>query len=492
MSPPRSIGRRIADGALWMVGFKFADRLIGLASTLVLARLLTPADFGVVAMATAFIALLELATWFSFDLALIQNQGATREHYDSAWTMNILTAISIGAVMVLASTSVAEFYRTPAVATILNVLAIGIVAQGAENIGTVAFRKELDLRKEFVFLFAKRLIAVAIAISLALAWRSYWALVAGMVMGRVVGMVLSYLVHPYRPRFGLARARELIAFSKWIWLNGAINFVNLRAADFFIGRISGPKALGIYSIGYEVANLPTSEIAAPLSRAVFPGYALVAHDPDASRRTFLSVFGVLALAVFPIGLGISATAAPIVRVILGESWIAAVRIIELVALAGALGALASNASYVCLAAGRPRQITALVALHAVALLPALGWLVPERGAEGAAMAILCASAVSTPAGLATAARVAGVPLWSMVGALTRPLVAAIAMYAAVKYLATHVGGHGIGTLLVLVGAGAAIYLCVLLLLWQLASRPDGAENIVLQRFGLAVGKQPDF
>ena len=104
-------------------------------------------------------------------------------------------------------------------------------------------------------------------------------------------------------------------------------------------------------------------MAAPLSRAVFPGYALVAHDADAIRRTFLGVFGVLALASVPAGLGISAIAGPIVGVLLGDAWESAIPIIELVAISGVLVALASNASYVCLAAGRPRRITALIALN---------------------------------------------------------------------------------------------------------------------------------
>lgn len=484
MTAAQTIGRRIADGALWMVGFKLADRFIGLLSTLVLARLLTPADFGIVAMATAFIALLELATWFSFDLALIQNQQASRAHYDSAWTMNAIVALSMGAIMVLAAPYVASFYRTPPVAPILQVLAVGILAQGLENVGTVAFRKELNLRKEFAFLFTKRMIAVTIGIALAIALRSYWALVAGMVAGRVAGVALSYVIHPYRPRFDLSRSRELMGFSKWIWLNGALNFVNFRAADFFIGRMSGPGALGAYSLGYEIANLPTSEMAAPLSRAVFPGYALVANDAGAIRRTFIGVFGVLALVAVPAGLGIAAIADPIVNVLLGEAWRAAVPIIELVAVAGVLVALASNASYVCLAAGQPRRITALIALHTAVLLPALAVLVPAQGAIGAAWAIVGAASLSTPVALATAAQVAGIRAGAMLATMARPAIAGVVMYFLVKHAAGYVGAQGIFALLALVGLGAASYAGVLATLWLVQGRPDGAESAVLSRLGL--------
>jgi O-antigen/teichoic acid export membrane protein len=482
----RSIGRRIADGAIWMVGFRMADRLLGLVSTLVLARLLTPADFGLVAMATAFIAMLELATAFSFDVALIQNRNATRQHYDSAWTMNVLLGIGMGAVIFAAAPFVAAFYRTVEVAGILQLLTLGIVAQGAENIGTVAFRKELDLRREFIFLFTKRLLAVVVALSLAFAWRSYWALVAGMVVGRVAGALFSYMIHPYRPRPDISRVRELVRFSKWIWLNSALNFVNLRAADFFIGRIAGARALGTYSLGYEIANLPTSEMAAPLSRAVFPGYALVSGDAEAMRSTFRSTVGVLALAAVPAGLGISATALQIVTVVLGDAWLDAVPVMELVAIAGIFVALASNASYVCLAVGRPRLITLLVALHSIVLLPALGLLVPSHGAIGAAIAVFGAAAVWTPAALATAARVAGLDVVDAAGVLVRPLIAGAAMYFAVRQVGALFASPGILALASMIVSGIAVYLTVLLGLWWALRRPEGAEAAILRRLGTVV------
>ncbi len=351
--------------------------------------------------------------------------------------------------------------------------------------------KELNLRKEFIFLFTKRLIAVAIAIALALTLRSYWALVAGMVAGRVVGAAFSYLIHPYRPRFDLSRARELMRFSKWLWLNGALNFANLRAADFFIGRLSGPGALGTFSLGYEIANLPTSEMAAPLSRAVFPGYALVAHDANAIRRTFLGVFGVLALASVPAGLGISAIAGPIVGVLLGDAWKSAIPIIELVAISGVLVALSSNASYVCLAAGRPRRITALIALNAFLLLSALAFLVPEKGATGAAWAIFFAAAVTTPATLATSANVAGVRMGDLVRALVRPAVAGLFMYIVVKQASVYVGDRGAVALLGLVVLGALSYVAALMAMWRAQGRPEGAESAVLARLGVALPEVPD-
>ena len=193
-----------------MVLFKLFERGLGLVTTLVLARLLAPADFGIVAMATSVIALLEILAGFSFDIALIQKQDAEERHYHAAWTLNFLTYAAMALLMVLVAAPVATFYRELRVEQVLYALSFGVFVVGFENIGTVAFRKELQLRRDFNFLLAKKLAAAVVGITVAVAFRSYWALVAGIVTSRLVGVVLSYVVHPFRPRPSLNGSRELL------------------------------------------------------------------------------------------------------------------------------------------------------------------------------------------------------------------------------------------------------------------------------------------
>src|SRR5262245_11959353 len=118
---------RMAKGAIWMVLFKLVERSLGLISTLILARLLVPADFGTVAMAMSFVLMAELLTAFSFDVALIQNSDATEEHYSSAWTGNLLLGLLIGALMAGLSVPVAAFYQRPELVPVVCALALGPV-----------------------------------------------------------------------------------------------------------------------------------------------------------------------------------------------------------------------------------------------------------------------------------------------------------------------------------------------------------------------------
>ena len=129
--------RRMAAGAAWMILFRLTERSIGFISTLILARLLVPDDFGLVAMATSILAALELLGAFSFDMALIQNQAATRKHYDTAWTFEVLFGVIKCALLLALSVPAAAFYGEPRITAVMQVLALCTLLQGFDNIGVV-------------------------------------------------------------------------------------------------------------------------------------------------------------------------------------------------------------------------------------------------------------------------------------------------------------------------------------------------------------------
>ncbi|MDW8356266.1 MAG: oligosaccharide flippase family protein, partial [Bryobacterales bacterium] len=186
---------------------------------LVLARLLVPADFGLVAMAMSVIAVLDLLTSFSFDVALIQKANLRREHYDTAWSLHFLLSCSCSLLVVAIAYPTAAFYGEPRLFEVMLALALAWFIAGFENVGIVDFRRLLNFRREFYFLAIRRALSFAITIGLTFTLRSYWALVIGTVAHRLIGVLLSYAMHPYRPRFSFATARELFSFSGWLVFN---------------------------------------------------------------------------------------------------------------------------------------------------------------------------------------------------------------------------------------------------------------------------------
>jgi lipopolysaccharide exporter len=229
----------LAGGAAWMVLFRMLDRSIGILSTLVLARLLLPADFGLVAMAMSVISLVELATAFSFEIALIQMSDPKRHHYDTAWTLNIAVALGGGAITALLAPLTAHFYSEPRLIAVMLVIAVAWAVSGFENIGVVEFRRSMNFRREFVFFGYKRITTFVVTMVCGFAFRSHWALVTGMVTGRLTGVALSYLMQRYRPRLSFVATRELLSFSGWMVGNNLIGVALGRVPHFFVGRILG-------------------------------------------------------------------------------------------------------------------------------------------------------------------------------------------------------------------------------------------------------------
>jgi hypothetical protein len=255
-----------------MVLFRLFDRSIGIVSTTLLARLLLPADFGLVAMAMSVIAVIELATAFSFEVALIQKADPRREDFDTAWTLNVLISIGGALLTVALGAPAATFYGDPRLTAVMLAIGAAWLVSGFENIGTVNFRRTMDFGAEFRFMASKRVIAFAVTISAALAFQSYWALVIGMTTSRLAGLALSYSMQPFRPRFSLASARDLFSFSGWLLASNIATVLLQRVPHFFVGRAFGAQTLGRTRSPRDRAPGPHGACRSA-QPAMFPGYS---------------------------------------------------------------------------------------------------------------------------------------------------------------------------------------------------------------------------
>jgi len=477
---------KMAAGAAWMVTLKMLDRGIGLLSTLVLARLLVPEDFGIVAMATSVLAFLELLSAFGFDVALIRQADIQRAHYDTAWTLNCLLGVTMAVALVAMAYPAAGYYGNPRVAAVAMVLSLGPLAQAFENIGIVNFRRDMNFRKEFIYLASRRILAVMIALPLAFMLRSYWALVLGTIAGRIIGTVLSYVMEPYRPRFSLAERASLFGFSKWIVLNSALQFLLGRSSDLILGRIGGPRQLGVYNMSFEIASLPATELVAPINRAVYPAYVQIANDRAALGREYLAVIGLIAAIALPAAVGLIAVSDRTVALLLGPNWLDAIPLIQLLSLAGSIQVLRTNTYAVYLSVGVPRYQVAINAVHVGLLAVLMLVLVPSRGAGGAAISYLAAMACMVPLDLYLVCRILGLRRSSVLAVIWRPVLAAGLMYAAVWAVSGDIPpslGNLVrgGELLMLMLLGAAVYVVALAALWMMSGRPATAERVLIGR-----------
>lgn len=238
----------IARGATFAVAARWIDRLIGLASTVILARLLVPEDFGIIAIASLAIGLADTLLDLGVNVALIQNREPTQSHYDTGWTLRLAQTFLSTMLLIAAAPYIADYFHDERLRQVIRVLAFVLLLSGMENIGIVAFQHHMQFGAELRFLFLRRIAGFGTTVVAALLLRSYWALVAGTLVGRAVGVGLSYWVHPMRPRLSLVGIREIIVVSQWMLVRNTGVFLYANLHKMMVGRGASGSTMGAYSL----------------------------------------------------------------------------------------------------------------------------------------------------------------------------------------------------------------------------------------------------
>lgn len=480
---PFDVNRSLVRSSAWMVGLRWTLRGIGLVSTFILARLLTPEDFGLVAMAALIIGLVEVFGQTGQILALIRHPDPSREHFDTVWTMSIIVGAAITVVLWGLAPLSAQFFNEPRAAEITRILALRAFIGGFENIGVVAFRKDLQFSKEYSYQVAQKVLNFALTISLALWLRSYWALILGILGGRLITVAISYLVHPYRPRLCLSRTREIWSFSAWMLLVHVAQFLQDKIDEFVVGNMTDTATMGNYNVAADAATAPTVEMVLPATRALFPIFSRLSGDRDALAQAYLGVFATTAILVCASATGVMLVAADFVAVLLGPQWSRAVPLVELLAMSGAFSCLMQSGITLIGAAGHGRTSAVLSVCRALLIIPAIvaaGWL----GSVETIAATRTAMALAFIPGIYFAlARIVPLRPTDLLRRLWRPVAAAGLMAIVVKLVHPLLPDAAALRLVAEIGVGAAAYGGGLLLLWRLAGRPAGPERGLVTALG---------
>lgn len=465
---------------------KLLERGLGLISTLILARLLLPADFGLVAMAAPVIALVELLGSFGLDYALIRSRSDRREIFDTAWTLKAGLGIILGAVLVLVAPLGALYLREPRIELVVQWLALGVAVQGLENTGLVAFRKDIRMGPDVALLLGKKLASLLIAAISALALGNYWALVIGTVGSRAIGVILSYILTPFRPRLALSAWRELIGFSTWIFVTNIISFVHHRASDAIIGRALGPAPLAFFSLAMDLAGTVTGEAMSSISRAAFPAFSKLSHDPVRLANGLRMVLSGLAIFSLPAGTLMLVLAEPLVFVLFGDKWLGVAPVLGSLAMCTTVMGIFGQITYVYMALDRPKIVTYLSLALAVLLLTLAVILFPRLGLQAAGVVYgALASAMAFGHIVCLRFLLPEFSLQNWIEAFWRPISSAALMGGAVYALARIilVPADWLSSLLTLgfgAALGAVVYITSLMLLWRIVGSPDGPEKLVMQ------------
>jgi len=470
-------------GSAWMIGLRWAMRLTGVVSTIVLARLLGPDDFGVVAIAMIVVGMFETLSDTGQGAAIIRHRSPTDAHYDTAWTIYVGVGLALGAAIFAIAPLTNIYFHDERAVVVMQCLSVRAVLSGLENIGVLDFKRDLKFGSVFGYTFYAKLISFAVTIGLAFLLRDYWALVAGMICGQLARTILSYTMHPYRPRLSLARLSEIYSFSIWVYIRSIGSYLQTQVDAIAIGGATGSTSMGRYTVAKDLASSPTDEIVTPMVTVLFPVMAKYQHDAAQLRELYLRVLGWSWMVGLSTGIGMSLVASDVVPLVLGPKWTSITPLLGWLALEAGIAAISMGAYTVLDVRGLPHLGARLQWLRLVVL--ALAMFPVAYLSHDLLMLVVARLAVTvllTPAVLAVAGRSIGVGARDHLRVMWRASAAAVVMAAAVLSLNQLLQVAGLVRLTVDVLAGAIIYIGGVVILWNAGGRPASAEQDLVALF----------
>jgi O-antigen/teichoic acid export membrane protein len=476
-------------GAAWTVGTRWAIKVIAFINTVIMARLILPADYGVVAMAMLVVGLIQAMMDFGAATAILRKGQVTEDFVNSAWTLRVLQSLCIAVLLVAVSWFAADYFNEPRVQAVLWVLALCLVFEGANNIGLVLAQKSFQFSVDFKVNVCSKILSVVVTLGFGLWLRDYRALVIGMVVGFVSSWVLSYLLHPFRPRFCVKHIPEIWSVTKWLMLASIGHYVLQKADELVASKFFSTSQFGAYSMGSELGRLPVSEVGPAMVRSILPVLSSIQCDRLRTRSAIIKTVAAANTLTLPIGFGVAALGPLITAVVLGPNWLEAAPFVALFAVAGSVRFMLSPLESLLVLDGHTRPLSTVVWLQAAVLGLAIWWLMPLLGMVGLAWARLLSVCFSS--------LMVGYYAWSLsqvaprdlLKALIRSLGGSALMYLLVTAVLPSLPGGDIPRLLTGVGLGAVFFTMWSLLSWRLAGRPEGLESTVLDLLKARVQKR---
>ena len=335
---------------------RFAGRVFDMLKALILARLLTPADFGLFGIVMLALTTLDTFSQTGMSAALVQRRGDIRPFLGTAWTIEIARGIVLAALLYLAAPAVAAFFNEPAVTGLLRFVTLVLLAQGFVSTGIVSFTRDLDFRRAFVFEVVSGGLSLAAGIVLAYRWRSPWALVWANLVGALARVALSFALVRGQPaiEYRRARAAELFAFGKWMSGYAVSTWFWQNIDRLVLGRVLGAGPLGVYQMAQRIASMPVSEVAVASMGVSLPAYSRIQDEKERLARSFLDTVEMTMSIVAPLAAFLVIAAPEVVQGLLGQQWTAAVVPLQILSVGALFTALDAVATPLLVAVGKPK------------------------------------------------------------------------------------------------------------------------------------------
>jgi PST family polysaccharide transporter len=346
-------------GAGWTVSSRLASRLIDFMTVLILARTLTPADFGLTALAMTLIAIVDMVTDIALIQALTRLKSIEKSHLDTAFTLGVIRGFVLTFVVLAAAWPFSLAYHDSRLTALVSVLALGPMTRSLYSPGIVKYIRQMSFRPVFIAEFAGKLIASAVAISVLFLGGGYWAIAASSVLSSAAATLISYVLAPYRPTLTLKNFADFSMFLGWFSSAQIVSAVSWQFDRFLLGYFVSKSDLGQYAMATDLAVLPTQSIIGPAMQPVMAAFSRITDDPDRLRIAYTKASQYTMMLAAPVCIGMALTSDLIVKVLLGAKWTEAATFLQWLALATLLSAYFQPLYSLALAINRTKVVFGL-------------------------------------------------------------------------------------------------------------------------------------
>jgi O-antigen/teichoic acid export membrane protein len=472
---------------------RLITRVIDLVSLIVLARLLMPADFGLVAIAMTLVLIGEALSDLPISQAVVRLPKVNQDHLDTAFTVSLLRGGTVSALLCLAAWPFAVIYQDMRLVGLVCALGLAPAFRGLCNPNFARFARNLDFRREMLVEIGTKVTSLLVAATVAWTTRSYWAIAAGTVAGPIAMTLLAYAMAPWRPRLTL---REWPDFSRFLgWASGGqmLNAISWQVDQLALGRFVARADMGYFAIANTLAFLPFQVVITQVARPLVSALARLQDDPIRLAAAYRIGTAMLVALCLPLMVGMSVLADPIVALALGSKWDAAAGALRWLALATIPALFVAPAGALAMAINRTDTGFRLSGAEFVIRLPMTVFAAAQAGVVGVIIARATATLITSAYAMHLVRSMIGLEIRAQIFASWRSILASIAMALAVRLLwDIHAPDlTPLSTFLnfaVAVCWGAIVYAGTTLLLWHVAGRPAGPEDHALRTISTIIAR----
>jgi O-antigen/teichoic acid export membrane protein len=462
----------VLRAVLWLGTGTVVGQVVSWLSTIVVIRLLSPTDYGLMAMTAVFTALLTHMSEMGIGSALVQTKELTERATRQIFAWVLLTAASGLTLSFALAPAIAAFYGEPQLVLLVRVLSLNLILMSLYVVPQAMFIRQMDFRVRATVNLWAQIISALVTVAFALRGMGVWSLVAGSLAVHAVTAIIFNVRHGRwtTPLFDFNGSARLVKFGGTLTAGRFLSFLYVEADKIIVGRFLGDAMLGIYSVAVTLAAKPLDRLVPIFTQVSFASYSRIQDEPERVRTHVLTTIRAVALVAFPAFFGMSAVAPMAVPLLLGSKWEPSVLPFQLICLILPLRALAALLPPVALAVGRPGVNLANAAVLA-SVMPAALLLGVQRGILGVCLVWV---AVYPLVFLFTSARtlaVIGIPVGRFWDELRFPIMAAFTMLAAIWMLRSLITVAPVYSFIAAVLVGATLYASLLLVF----KRKESAE-----------------